>query len=71
MIKINEEICKGCGLCAEFCPVKGLLVIDAEKVNAKGWNPAVCSDQAKCRSCAICAMMCPDAAIEVYKEVAK
>ena len=67
MIKINEEICKGCGLCVSFCPVKGLLSIDSERVNAKGWNPVVCADQEKCLSCAQCALMCPDTAIEVYK----
>ena len=67
MIKINEEICKGCGLCVTFCPVEGLIAIDTDRANAKGWNPAVCTDQGKCRSCALCALMCPDAAIGVYK----
>ena len=68
MIKIDEEICKGCGLCAAFCPVEGLLRIDDSRVNGKGWNPAVCADGGKCTSCAVCALMCPDAAIEVFKQ---
>ena len=67
MIKINEEVCKGCALCVTFCPVEGLLMIDQDKVNAKGWNPVSCTDQGKCRSCALCALMCPDTAIEVYR----
>jgi len=67
MIIVSEEICKGCGLCVTFCPVKGLLFLDANKVNAKGWNPVACADQAKCTSCAMCALMCPDTAIEVYR----
>ena len=69
MVKINEKTCKGCGLCAAFCPVEGLLKIDEDRVNAKGWNPAVCTDQGKCKSCALCALICPDAAIEVYKPI--
>ena len=68
MIRINEETCKGCGLCMAFCPVKGLIKIDTERVNAKGWNPAVCTYQDGCNSCALCALMCPEAAIEVYKQ---
>ena len=68
MIRINETICDGCGLCAAFCPVKGLLEVDAGRVNAKGWSPAVCTDQDRCNSCAVCALMCPDAAIEVYRK---
>ena len=68
MIKINEVTCKGCGICIGFCPVKDLLSIDHEKVNAKGWNPVACADQDKCTSCALCALMCPDAAIEVFRQ---
>ena len=66
-VRINEELCKGCGLCIGACPDKGILAIDTKRVNAKGWNPVVCKDQEKCKACALCATMCPDAAIEVYK----
>ena len=69
MVKINEETCKGCGLCIHFCPAEGLLRIDEDRVNAKGWSPAACTDQSRCTSCALCALMCPDAAIEVYKQI--
>jgi len=66
MIKINEELCKGCAICIDFCPVDGLLHIDEEHANAKGWNPVLCTDQDKCLSCSQCALMCPDAAITVF-----
>ena len=65
-VVINEELCKGCGLCAEACPKK-LIKIDKERLNKKGCNPAIFTDGEKCVSCAFCAVMCPDAVIEVYK----
>lgn len=65
-IVIHEDLCKGCGLCINFCPQKILGV--AKHLNAKGYYPATCIDEAKCTGCAICATMCPDVAIEVYRE---
>ena len=64
---ISEHICKGCGLCVTACPKK-IIVIAEDKINAKGYYPAVVVNQADCIGCAMCAMMCPDVAIEVEKE---
>ena len=66
-ITINEELCKGCGLCARACP-KQILEISKAKLNAKGYHPAVITDQEKCIACAMCAMMCPDCVIKVEKD---
>ncbi|MCI8443292.1 MAG: 4Fe-4S binding protein [Provencibacterium sp.] len=66
-VTIDESICKGCGLCVHICP-KAVLVLDAEKLNAKGYNPAVPRFAEKCIGCAMCGMMCPDSAITVTKE---
>lgn len=65
-VVIDEEKCKGCGLCINFCPQKILKA--GTHLNAKGYYPAVCIDIEKCTGCAICAIMCPDVAIEVYRE---
>ena len=66
-VVINENVCKGCGLCEEACPKK-IIKVDKTKFNAKSWNVAVFKDDDnKCISCAFCAVMCPDVAIEVYK----
>lgn len=62
---INEERCKGCGLCIEYCPKKILKF--ASHINASGYNPAICTDQSACIGCAICARTCPDLVIEVFK----
>jgi 2-oxoglutarate ferredoxin oxidoreductase subunit delta len=65
-IIINEDRCKGCGLCTIACPKK--LVSLREAPNSLGFTIAVFSDPEKCIGCALCAEMCPDVAIAVFKE---
>ncbi len=66
MAKMNVEfdVCKGCGLCVTACPKK-IVEIQHEKLNKKGYNPAVCTNDHACVGCALCAMMCPDCAITI------
>jgi len=52
-IVIDEMRCKGCSLCVQTCPKK-VIVIDNEKLNAKGYNPAVTNDELKNASAAPC-----------------
>jgi len=66
MIVIDEDICKGCGLCVDACPKK-ILFIDENKRNKGGYHPADITSQEECISCALCAEVCPDVVIEVYK----
>lgn len=67
-IEIDEDRCKGCGLCTTVCPHD--LVMMADHFNAKGYRPAVQVDpQQRCTGCAMCALMCPDVAITVFKAV--
>lgn len=65
-IVINEERCKGCGLCVHFCP-KGEIEMSAG-FNSKGLHPGCFKDSGVCNGCAVCAIMCPDVAIEVYRQ---
>lgn len=67
MVTVDENVCKGCGLCTAVCPKK-IMEIQREKLNAKGYNPAGVTEMDKCIACAMCAMMCPDSAIKVEKE---
>lgn len=65
-VSFNEERCKGCGLCVTACP-KGIVALEKEKINAKGYHPASVKEQEKCIGCASCALMCPDTVITVER----
>ena len=59
---INTAWCKGCGICAAFCP-KGALKIVGEK--------ATKVEDAQCILCGLCELRCPDYAIYVKEEEEK
>lgn len=65
-VVFNENQCKGCGLCANACPMK-IIALDNSKINEKGYHPAGVQEMDKCIGCANCATMCPDTVITVYK----
>ena len=51
---VEEKWCKGCGICAAFCPKK-VLEIRQDKVRVV--HPEACI------SCGFCELRCPDYAI--------
>ena len=53
-LEIEERWCKGCGICAAFCP-RQVLDVENEKV--------VIRDAEACISCGLCELRCPDYAI--------
>ena len=65
-IIVNEETCKGCGLCANACPKK-IIGFVKEKTNQKGYHPARLMEPDACVGCCACAMMCPDMATTVER----
>ena len=54
VLVINERFCKGCGICAAFCP-KAALEIRGGKARLK--------DDNECVKCGMCEKRCPDYAI--------
>jgi len=63
---IDQDRCKGCGLCVTICP-KNVLEI-SDQVNTKGYFPAFRARPDDCIYCAMCCTMCPDVAIDVSEE---
>ena len=64
-IIIEQEMCKSCGYCIEYCP-KGSIKL-ADYYNALGYYPAQFTGD-ECTGCGICAIVCPEAIIEVWRE---
>jgi 2-oxoglutarate ferredoxin oxidoreductase subunit delta len=64
-IKIDEVVCKGCGLCVRYCPRQ--VIAMSERINAKGYCVAEPAAADKCTGCTFCALMCPDIAVRVYR----
>lgn len=58
--RINQEWCKGCGICVAFCP-KDVLEMDDQ-------GKAVAVRPEQCIACRMCEMCCPDLAVEVITE---
>ncbi len=55
MVHINENWCKGCGICIAFCP---------KKVLGFGENgKSQMQDPEHCIKCGMCELRCPDFAI--------
>jgi 2-oxoglutarate ferredoxin oxidoreductase subunit delta len=42
-VTINQEACKGCGLCVTVCPKK-IMALSKTVINAKGYNPVEVTD---------------------------
>ena len=53
---INQAWCKGCGICAAFCPKSALEVINGKASRRK---------DAECILCGQCELRCPDYAIYI------
>ncbi|MCL2760609.1 MAG: 4Fe-4S binding protein [Desulfuromonadales bacterium] len=58
-IEIIEKYCKGCAICAEYCPTQVL--------EMRGFVVAVKNLEA-CTKCMQCELRCPDFAIKVFAE---
>lgn len=62
-IEVDEDLCKGCGLCIMFCPKK--VFEPSEKLSKKGVFPPKIVRKDQCAECRLCELICPDFALSV------
>lgn len=58
-VKINQELCKSCGICYWVCPTKA--IVEGKLSAPKFENPDACI------GCKQCERLCPDFAIDVLE----
>jgi NAD-dependent dihydropyrimidine dehydrogenase PreA subunit len=64
-VSVDQEECKGCGLCVDACAIKVLRL--STGLNHYGYHPAEYAGHG-CNGCGLCFYACPEpGAITVYK----
>ncbi len=63
-IQVEEDRCKGCGLCVAACPRHCIEM--AKEINRHGYFYARMTNRDLCIGCRLCAIACPDVGIKVY-----
>jgi len=67
-VTINEDECKGCGLCVEACPPRVLQ--PSAGLNRYGYHPIMYLGS-RCTGCGICYYVCPEpGAVTVWRREA-
>jgi len=59
---INKDLCVGCGICVEKCPIEAIQLNDENKAER---NPDWCI------GCGVCAHFCPENAISLHEGMRK
>ena len=66
LVIVNEDECKGCGLCIDICPKD--VLIEQSYLNRMGYHPAGYSGEG-CIGCGHCFYACPEpGAITILKK---
>lgn len=62
---VNNEWCKGCSFCVQFCPTNVLEM--SPEFNAKGYHPPYAKNPEACTDCKFCQLICPEFSIYVTR----
>jgi 2-oxoglutarate ferredoxin oxidoreductase subunit delta len=60
-ILVDKRLCKGCGICVEFCPKKVLEM--GHEMDERGFHAPEAPREEDCSLCGLCELYCPDFAI--------
>jgi len=66
-IFIDKRLCKGCGICVEFCPRKVLKM--GSDMDERGFHMPEARRAEDCSLCGLCELYCPDFAICAREEL--
>lgn len=56
-VEVNPEVCSGCGICVESCPLKALKL--SQEPNENGVHPVQHVGEV-CAGCGTCHYFCPE-----------
>ena len=62
-IEIDNERCKGCGYCVDYCPREVLKM--GTELSSKGYLLVEIIDESQCLACGYCEVVCPEFGIKV------
>ncbi len=60
-VRVDDDVCDGCGVCLFFC--KPLVLAQGQAVNRRGAWPVKVVDESRCTGCKLCEYACPQLAI--------
>ena len=63
VVHVQEDRCKGCAYCVEFCPQDVLCM--STHYNLKGYHPPYVQAAEKCYACRLCELLCPEFALGI------
>ena len=65
-IAIDEDLCKGCSICIDFCPRE--VFENSDKINPRGYYQPKIKAEEKCSGCKLCELLCPELAIVIEEK---